>query len=1089
MRTWVHAGFFFLLATLVIVLNGQSFSQHKSNAGTKILKEGNKTAVQTIPELNTSENNYIPNQQLKSTEATGDRYVMGGSELWSATDGAAIANYTELNSDGTIPVVGWGLNSMRVSRYTEVNNTPQWEYPTAPNDPAVDVADNFTAVTRGTEFDILDNATGNILFQNIMPDTLYANFAAISRDGNQAVFLAQATGNGNTSVAYSVDLSGTPAVNWTMEIPATEITNWAGVNISKDGSTVVVNGRYHLYVLNSADGSLIWDHFVSNTESPAGISGDGTVIATADNSGFVQTWIYDSGAGEYYLLWQYRVPAGIYTNWASSVAVSADGSTVAAGTLMFLSSSSYDGTVIAFDTYGDGTPKWVYSGMGDLVDDVSLSDDGKVAAAATWGDYYSTSRTSLVVFDVATGDPTYTVVTPGSFFSVDLSPDGSRVMAGGKAVHAREFGSGGRVSYSEVDLGGGAISGIVDLTDTNDDSGVTVTAAGTVRTAVTDASGNYTIANVPAGTYTVRAEKPGYNFGETSGVTVTVGNTTPGINFSLAPSGITAPALSATTGEIGVINLTWSLTALYPEHFKEMQKAKAVGDEYDAVNESENLSAAGTRVNNSYEPAGMQGLLVDSVYIYRSPVSGGPYNKIASVDAAQLGYTDTDVYPLKDYYYVASVVTTTGQSEYSNEAFGKVNDSLFTFSFAAPQGSDPVIDGVLSAGEWDDAYKVDVSDVLGYSGSPAIPQGSAFMYFKFDDQNDMLYVAGEDFLNTTLDDNEGFGLYFDDNHNKTFEPNGALPVYQEGNFWAYWHPSGSDLRFREIFTNGAVGNIITLTDGQVAFSDGAGHLQGEVAIPMGFMEGYQLQVYGPDNIVGLGAFLIERNAGAAVFHGWWPQTMNSVFEPHYFGDVNIDVTLNAPPQIPGNIAVTRQGENLVLSWDDPQLGLNNYPLPVPPQIEIMKNGQFFANIGPGVESVVDSNVGCMQWYEYTLQASIIVNSDTLTGPVSQPIGAFACQDPALTELKYDDGSWEAFYVVDFTYDKNKFAVRFTPTYYPSRVLRLKTIGNSADAFDFTINQDSSGYPGRQIAGPYRIEGTGTGTVKTFTTTVPGSDPS
>ncbi len=1088
MRSRLHTGFFLLLATLVLTLNAEAFSQQKSSAGIKIIKEGNKTAIQTIPEINTSENNYKPHQQIKSSNAGGERYVLGGSELWSAFDGAAIANFTELNSDGTIPVVGWGLNNMRVSRYTEANNTPQWEYPTVPNDPSLDVADNFTAVTRGTEFDILDNTTGDVLFQYNMPDSLYASYASISRDGSQAVFLAQAAGNGNTSIVYSVDLSGTPAVNWTIEVPASEIPNWAGANISADGSTIVVNGRYHLYVLNSSDGSMIWDHFVSNTESPAAISGDGSVIATADNSGFVQTWIYDSGNSEYYLLWQYRVPAGVYTNWASSIAVSADGSTIAAGTLMFLSSSSYDGTVIAFDTYGSGTPKWVYSGLGDMVDDVSLSDDGKVVAAATWGDFYNSNRTSLVVFDVATGDPTFSVVTPGSFFSVDLSPDGSRVMAGGKAVHAREFGSGGRVSYAEINLGGGAISGTVDLTDTNDDSGVTITAVGSVRSAVTDASGNYTIENVPAGTYTVKAEKPGYNFGETSGIVVTEGNTTSGINFTLDPSGINAPVLSASTGEIGVINLTWSLSDLYTQHLREIEKAKAVGVEYKAVNESENLSAAGSKNSNGYQPAGKQGLLVDSVYIFRSPVSGGPYTKIASVAAGEQGYTDTDVYPLKDYYYVASVVTSAGQSNYSNEAFGLVNDSLFTFSFSAPQGSDPVVDGVLSPGEWDDAFKVDVSDVLGYSGSPAIPQGSAFMYFKFDDQNDMLYVAGEDFLNTTLDDNEGFGLYFDDNHNKTFEPNNALPIYQEGNFWAYWHPSGPDLRFREIFTNGAVGNVLTLTDGQVAFSDGSGHLQGEVAIPMGFMEGYQLQVYGPDKIVGLGAFLIERNAGAAVFHGWWPQTMNSVFEPHYFGDVNINVSLNAPPQVPGNIAITRQGQNLVLSWVDPQLGLNNDPLPVPPQIRVMKNGQFFANIGPGVESIVDTNVGCTQWYEYTLQASIVVNTDTLTGPVSQPVGAFACQDPVLTELKYDDGSWESFYVVDFTFDNNKFAVRFTPTYYPVRVMRMKTIGNSGDAFDFTINQDSSGFPGRPIAGPYRVAGTGSGNVKTFTTTVPGSQP-
>ncbi len=43
----------------------------------------------------------------------------------------------------------------------------------------------------------------------------------------------------------------------------------------------------------------------------------------------------------------------------------------------------------------------------------------------------------------------------------------------------------------------------------------------------------------------------------------------------------------------------------------------------------------------------------------------------------------------------------------------------------------------------------------------------------------------------------------------------------------------------------------------------AGHLQGEFAIPMGFLEGYQLQVFGPDKIVGLGAFLIARQGTTA----------------------------------------------------------------------------------------------------------------------------------------------------------------------------------------------------------------------------------
>ncbi len=90
--------------------------------------------------------------------------------------------------------------------------------------------------------------------------------------------------------------------------------------------------------------------------------------------------------------------------------------------------------------------------------------------------------------------------------------------------------------------------------------------------------------------------------------------------------------------------------------------------------------------------------------------------------------------------------------------------------------------------------------------------------------------------------------------------------------------------------------VDTLYDAEVEFSASAGHLQGEVAIPMGFLKGYQLQVFGPDKIVGLGAFLIARQGSTPIYSGWWPQTMNTVFNPQYFGDVGIDVSLLAPPQ-------------------------------------------------------------------------------------------------------------------------------------------------------------------------------------------------
>ncbi|HCY74287.1 MAG TPA: hypothetical protein DHV28_00065 [Ignavibacteriales bacterium] len=1079
-----------LLLSCFLFASSFIIGQEKEFIGIKKIFDGNNISFQTVPQKVTSLNKSTEENPSISTSNSTDRYVLGGNVIWSFQDAAAIANRTELNGDGTVPLIAWGLNNMRVSRYTDVNNIPLWEKSTVPYDPIVEVSDDglLIAATQGTDFYLLDNLNGSVKYQITMPDTLYATQISISRDRSLLVFLADAIGNGNTSVAFALNLTGvSPVIAWTLEVSKNEITNWAGVNISASGNRVVINGRNHLYVLNSNDGNVFWDHFVDNTEAPAVISGDGNIIVTADNSGFIQTRNFNFSTNQYDLLWQYRVPVGAFTNWASSVDISADGSTIVAGTLIFYS-SGYDGSVIAFDTYGNGIPKWVYTGAGDLVDDIALSDDGKVAAAVTWGDL-NHAKPDLFVFDVQTGDLAYEVVSPGSFFTVDISHDGQRVFAGGKAVHAREFGSGGLAYLVQVDLGGGNVSGTVTLNGSSNNGGVLLKAIGTQRTAVTDSLGNYIIKNIPAGTYTIKAEKPGYDYSEVNNVNVTIGNTTTGINFSLNQFLIQPPVLSASTTMPKAIMLSWVNPVLSLSNNRLIELAKAVGDIFEDEHViSTNYIVSKSNSNNTILTDNSSNGFIDSIVIYRSLVSGGPYSKIAVTSSTETSYNDSSVFPLRNYYYVINIFNSVGQSVYSNEVLGKVSDSLLTFNVVVPSGTIPTVNGMIEAGEWDDAFKLDVSDVFGFGGGVPLPQGSVYLYLKFNANTKMLYIAGEDFLNAALDDNEGFGLYFDDNNNNTFEPNGALSVLQEGNFWAYWHPSGSDLRFRKIFTGGGVGDVTTLPNAQVGFTDNAGYVQGEVAIPMGFNDGYELQVYGPDRTVGLGGFMIARNAGAAIFDGWWPQTMNSVFNPQYFGDVNIDIMLEAPPQIPSNISVNRQGNDLQLTFTDPQFGLNNEPLSSPPYKNIYKNGQFIITLAPGTQQYLDQNVECGLWYEYKLEAFTTNGTDTLMGPLSPAYGLFACSDPVLTQIKYDDDSWEAFYVVSFSFEENKFALRYSPTYYPARVVRLQTLVNGSGAFDFTVQADSIGFPGKVVAGPYRVSSGAPGSVAPIVLTLPGNEP-
>ena len=79
----------------------------------------------------------------------------------------------------------------------------------------------------------------------------------------------------------------------------------------------------------------------------------------------------------------------------------------------------------------------------------------------------------------------------------------------------------------------GTISGkVTDSLTGNSISGAAITTNPATQTVTTDASGNYTISNVPVGTYTVTAAKTDYNTNSQSNVTVTANQTTT-VNITL----------------------------------------------------------------------------------------------------------------------------------------------------------------------------------------------------------------------------------------------------------------------------------------------------------------------------------------------------------------------------------------------------------------------------------------------------------------------------------------------------------------------------------------------------------------------------
>jgi len=161
--------------------------------------------------------------------------------------------------------------------------------------------------------------------------------------------------------------------------------------------------------------------------------------------------VYQRSGSTYNFLWQNQEPPGQFFNWYTSVDINYNGEYIAAGTLNFVTSSSYDGKVKVFKRSGSGTPQWTFAGCGDEVNALSFSQSGSILAAASWGDFNGASP-DLFIFKTFFGNiPLFRVETPGSFFACGTSNDGRTVVASGKAVHARQFGSGGIMFNVEID--------------------------------------------------------------------------------------------------------------------------------------------------------------------------------------------------------------------------------------------------------------------------------------------------------------------------------------------------------------------------------------------------------------------------------------------------------------------------------------------------------------------------------------------------------------------------------------------------------------------------------------------------------------
>ena len=354
-----------------------------------------------------------------------------GREVWTCTDENAISGNVAMSADGRWVAIGYSLNDLRLEVRDGEDGDLVFSYP-------VEYGASRVAMTADGDqigYAALDSVWlfrlmgEGVPFFRVGLDGYGPGPIGLTRNGEYLVVTGNDPDHERNRVWCFRNAQPDPV--WTFEVPEEDVFAWYGLSIARDNSVVVVNGKYHLYVLDLESGKGLWDRPTYNTESSIALSGDASVLCVSSLSGMLTTYVRERNGDGYREIWRYRFSGGI-ASWVTTCRVSTDGRTIAAGTLDFYE-DRYEGRLAMFETYGDGEPVWVCEPLGDEVSDVAMSDDGNIIAASSWGDI-DNQRPDLVVHERFSSEPFFTLSTPGSMRGIAISDDGSKVVVGGKAV-------------------------------------------------------------------------------------------------------------------------------------------------------------------------------------------------------------------------------------------------------------------------------------------------------------------------------------------------------------------------------------------------------------------------------------------------------------------------------------------------------------------------------------------------------------------------------------------------------------------------------------------------------------------------------
>jgi hypothetical protein len=261
---------------------------------------------------------------------------------------------------------------------------------------------------------------------------------AVSYDGSTvAAVVSDSVTQNSTLYVFEADTGE-------VRLSRTDPLRMNAVDLTDDGSVALVTEDNLAVLVDTSSGDTLF----SVAGSGAGnvfyrISGDGNVFVT-DGFG-LDVYKFDGNT------YQRVIHFTQANNWFGGASiVSRDGSTVGSFAANFTNWLS--GEVILFDV---ATTQMIgsypVSGTGSFQGTpvgAESNDNGTVMAFASWGTEFH-DWPEVMVFN-RNVELIGAINFPGSAFGVDVSADGQYVAGGSKAVHANEFGSGGRIELIQL---------------------------------------------------------------------------------------------------------------------------------------------------------------------------------------------------------------------------------------------------------------------------------------------------------------------------------------------------------------------------------------------------------------------------------------------------------------------------------------------------------------------------------------------------------------------------------------------------------------------------------------------------------------